>query len=163
MLSAEQQKAIEDSLWVVNTVLKELGLQNNEDLRQEANLYLCKRIGNFDPARKTKWTTYAYKITTRYVKTIERRQSEKARHYLDFSSFADNTDDLVVAQQSMVAVPSHCLILKDCTDEEKRIIQLKLKGYKNYEIGQIQGQSSRHIGEKLKIIREKLLKSVKNS
>ena len=36
MLSDEQRETIENSLWVVNTALKNQGLSSDEDLRQSA-------------------------------------------------------------------------------------------------------------------------------
>ena len=39
MLNDEQRKTLEQSLWVVNTVIKELGLQLDDDMRSQASLY----------------------------------------------------------------------------------------------------------------------------
>ena len=114
MLSAEQQKIIEESLWVVNDVLKDLGLQGNEDLRQEANLYLCRCLERFNPSYNTKWTTYAYKNILMFVKLLNRRQATKQARCIDFTSYADNMDDLVIAKPQQVL---DITILKKCRTE----------------------------------------------
>ena len=60
-LTNEQQKQIENSLWVVNTVLKKQGIDYNEDMRQSAIMYMCECLLRYDPDKGVKWTTYAYK------------------------------------------------------------------------------------------------------
>lgn len=158
MLSAEQQQIIQDSVKIVNTVLKRMGIKRNEDLRQEAILHLCKRIDNFDPKRNTKWSTYAYKITETHLKTILGRQSEKDRHFTNLSSCVDNPDDFVVAKGVPLETALY-RILETCTDEEKEIVRLRVKGYKIREIGEMYGQHRHYISKKLRNIKEKLLKN----
>lgn len=156
MLSAEQQKTIEESLWVVNKVLKDLGLQGNEDLRQEGNLWLCKFIANYKPERKTKWTTYAYKAVSRYIKTIQGRQAEKSYHFINFGDFATNADNLMVGATTLpITATTVQRVLDFCTPEEQQIVLLKCQGYKVYEISKIQGKNRSYIAEKLKEIRQK--------
>ena len=59
-LTDEQRKRVEQSAWIVNSVLKEQQLSYDEDLRQEGLLWLCKCAQRFDPTRGVKWSTYAY-------------------------------------------------------------------------------------------------------
>lgn len=156
MLSAEQQKIIasEDSIKLVNSVLRKLGRRGDEDLRQSALCYLCECIKRFDPNKKTKWTTYAYKNIFMFLK----RNSQKPNMTIDFTSFADNTSDYIVARPiySQVTLGTLRGLLKDCTVEEQQIVFLKYKGYKTYEIGEIRHQSPRYIARKLKEIRVKI-------
>lgn len=154
MLSAEQQKTIQESLWVVNTVLKDLGLQQDEDLRQDANLYLCRCLERFNPSHNVKWTTYAYKNILMFVK----RKSQITIPTIDFTSFADNTSDYIVARPTCPQITFGMLrgLLKNCTAEECQIVFLKYKGYKTYEIGEIRHQTPRYIAKKLKEIRNKI-------
>ena len=160
MLSAEQQKTIEESLWVVNDVLKNLGLQGDEDLRQEANLYLCRCLERFNPSYNTKWTTYAYKNIFMFVKLCNRRQAPKQAQCIDFTSYADNMDDIVIARPQGVL---DMAILKKCTPEEKDILRLRYLGYKVQEIGKMYGCSRQYVSQKLKEIRRKVIKLLKNS
>lgn len=155
MLSAEQQKTIEESLWVVNDVLKDLGLQGNEDLRQEANLYLCRCLERFNPSYNTKWTTYAYKNILMFVKLLNKRQATKQARCIDFTSYADNMDDLVIAKPQQVL---DITILKKCTPEEKDILRLRYLGYRLQEIGAMYGCSRQYVSQKLAEIRQKICK-----
>ena len=158
MLSAEQQKIVtsEDSLKLVNSILKKLGIKNDEDLRQDAMYYLCKCIVRFDPNKGTKWTTYAYKNVMMYVKSIKKRQLQKQVHSIDFTSFADNTADLVVSKSH----PKVSLtFLNQCDAEERNILRLRYLGYKVHEIGTMYGCSRQYVSQRLKEIREKLLKN----
>lgn len=158
MLSAEQQKIVssEDSLKLVNSILKKLGIRNDEDLRQDAMYYLCKCISRFDPEQGTKWTTYAYKNVMMYVKSTKKRQMQKQIHSIDFTSFADNTADLVISrQQPKVSLT----FLNQCNAEERNILRLRYLGYKVHEIGAMYGCSRQYVSQRLKEIREKLLKN----
>lgn len=154
----DEQSAIEN-IRLVREIMERLGLKGDEDLEQDTLLYLYKRRGNYDPNRNTKWSTYAWKVAETYLKTMNARKVEKARHYLDFTSFAENANDFVVAPQENSIAPMLNRMMRNCTEYEKRIIKLRLQGYKLYEIGAMQGQSRKDISNQLKIIREKVLKN----
>ena len=77
MLNDEQRKTLEQSLWVVNTVIKELGLQLDDDMRSQASLYMCKCIERYDPKFGVKWSTYAYKSLYLYIKTRHAKEMVK--------------------------------------------------------------------------------------
>lgn len=158
MLSAEQQEIVasEDSLKLVNSILKKLGIKNDEDLRQDAMYYLCKCIVRFDPEQGTKWTTYAYKNIMMYVKSTRKRQMQKQLHSIDFTSFADNTEDLVVSRPRPKV---NLAFLNQCNAEERNILRLRYLGYKVHEIGAMYGCSRQYVSQRLKEIREKLLKN----
>lgn len=155
MLSAEQQQIIENSLGIVNDVLRKLGLQGDEDLRQEANLCLCRCIERYDPSRNTKWITYAYKNILMFVKLANRQKIFKQSRSIDFTSYADNIDDLVASSPRQ---RPNMAILKNCTAEERDIIRLRYLGYKMHEIGDMYGRSRQYVTQKLKEIRQKICK-----
>ena len=98
MLSDEQRDTIEDSVWVVNTVLKKQGLENDEDMRQSALLYMCKCIQRFDPSKNIKWTTFAYKNIYLFVKRNFKKQQEKSIPTVSENMFylADKEDDIEI-------------------------------------------------------------------
>lgn len=154
----DEQSAIEN-IRLVRKIMEQLGLKGDEDLEQDTLLYLYKRRGNYNPSRNTKWSTYAWKVAETYLKTMNARKVEKERHYLDFTSFAENASDLAVAPQENSIAPMFNHLMKNCTEHEKQIIRLRLQGYKLYEIGAMQGQSRKDISNQLKIIREKVLKN----
>ena len=61
----------------INTALKKQGLQENEDLRQSAILYMCKCLERFDPTKNIKWTTFAYKNIYLYIKREHNKEAAK--------------------------------------------------------------------------------------
>lgn len=153
MLSAEQQSIIENSLWVVNTALKNQGLSADEDLRQSAILYMCGCLERFDANRKAKWTTFAYRNVYLYIKRthaqeVKKRDKEIHDDVLYLSQASDDpTSDFRGSDIDFI---------KDyCSPEEKQIINLKLQGYKNAEISKQMGCSVSRISRSMKSIKLK--------
>lgn len=157
MLSKEQQSIIEDSIWVVNTALKNQGLElspKTEDLRQSAILYMCKCLERFDPTRNIKWSTYAYKNVYLYIKRQNKREIRCRQHEIEdediyktleeYEAETDNQARLIIDK-----------ISQKCTPRERELLDLKLKGYKGREIGVIMGISISRISLYMKSIKEK--------
>lgn len=155
-LTEEQQKIIEDSIWVVNTALKKQGLSYNEDLRQSALLYLCNCIKRFDPSMNTMWTTFAYKNIYFYIKRLRAKEKEKEcmvfakeieemENYFEYNNINENGDNKLKLLK----------IKTFCNDDEKEIINLKLKGYNGKEIANIMGCSVLKVNVCMKKIKEK--------
>lgn len=158
MLSLEQQNIIENSIWVVNTALKRQGLQADEDLRQSAILYLCKCIERFDPTKKIKWTTYAYKNIFLYIKRTHGKENKKSSMFVD--------DDIMDLQEPQNLPIDDRELFNDskymveqikavCSPEERQIIEFKLQGYKVIEIGALMGCSASKVNGCMQSIREK--------
>lgn len=129
-LTAIQQKEIEDSVWVVNTALKRQGLSCNEDLRQSAILYMCECLLRYDPTKGIKWTTFAYKNVYLFIKRTHKKENKRTQYECDCD------DDLMLIggqqnQQNTFIVEN---IMDLCTPNEKKILMLKLQGYKYGEI-----------------------------
>ena len=129
-LTAIQQKEIEDSEWVVNTALKRQGLSCNEDLRQSAILYMCECLLRYDPTKGIKWTTFAYKNVYLFIKRTHKKENKRTQYECDCD------DDLMFIggqqnQQNTFIVEN---IMDLCTPNEKKILMLKLQGYKYGEI-----------------------------
>ena len=129
-LTAIQQKEIEDSEWVVNTALKRQGLSCNEDLRQSAILYMCECLLRYDPTKGIKWTTFAYKNVYLFIKRTHKKEHKRTQYECDCD------DDLMLIggqqnQQNTFIVEN---IMDLCTPNEKKILMLKLQGYKYGEI-----------------------------
>ena len=129
-LTATQQKEIEDSEWVVNTALKRQGLSCNEDLRQSAILYMCECLLRYDPTKGIKWTTFAYKNVYLFIKRTHKKENKRTQYECDCD------DDLMLIggqqnQQNTFIIEN---IMDLCTPNEKKILMLKLQGYKYGEI-----------------------------
>lgn len=137
MLSEEQKQMVEDSLWVVNAVLKKQGLQRNEDIRQDAILYMCQCVQRYVPSKNIKWTTYAYKNIELFVKRFSKKQKQKE---IPKESFGEEKviSAIVTRQYNDYAISeSRCSINEIntvCSDVERQIINLKVKGYTEKEI-----------------------------
>ena len=139
MLSKEQQDIIENSIWVVNTALKKQGLQADCDLRQSAILYMCRCLQRFDPNRGIKWTTYAYKNVFLYIKRQHKKEIERNSHLIN-EDFFDLEPTVYENEQEIEFNFARCRlekIMNVCTIEEKKILKLKMNGYKCKEISKI--------------------------
>lgn len=152
-LTANQQSIIENSLWVVNTALKRQGLSCNEDLRQQAILYMCKCLQRYDQEKNIKWTTYAYKNVYLYIKRMHLKESYK-------QSFERGEDLMIIGEKIAPIEPTFDEfttedILAVCSPIEREILCLKLSGYKYEEIGIILKCSVSKIKRDMQNIREK--------
>lgn len=132
MLSREQQDIIENSIWVVNTALKRQNQSRNEDLRQSAILYMCECLLRFDDKIGIKWTTYAYKNVLLYVKRAKMRENRRIQRECDDEEYITQCEPIAERQDDNEYLLSE--IAKVCTPNEKRILELKLQGYKHEEI-----------------------------
>lgn len=153
MLSKEQQQTIENSIWVVNTVLKRQGLQGDKDLRQTAILYMCKCLERFDPNKDIKWTTYAYKSVFLFV----RRTYLKEKKRLTMIVEADVCDIDKSIKHPTNADDNNLLadIRAVCTPEENNVLDLKLKGYKVAEISALMNCSTSKVNACMQSIKGK--------
>ena len=137
MLTKEQQDVIENSLWIVNTALKKQGLQNDEDLRQSAILYMCTCIERFDPSKNVEWSTFAYKNVYLYLKRFNKKERQNVERILleDNLFYLSDQNESPKIKDFDNSVDKLEALKNFCTIEERRCIDLKLAGYKFSEIG----------------------------
>lgn len=158
MLSLEEKNIIEDSTWIVNTVLKRQGLQCDDDIRQSAYLYMCKCIKKYDPTLQIKWTTYAYKSVYLYVKKVHAREIKKATAITD-EDISDIKDLVLCNKQGISPVPNAKYVLDEimtlCTPRERKLLELKMQGYKRQEIALIMNCDVEKIGLMMRTIKKK--------
>lgn len=153
MLSQEQQKMVQDNLWVVNTALQKQGLQREEDLKQDAFLYMCKCALRFDSNKGVKFTTYAYRNVYLYVKRTHAKNCKNKARIID-----DDVFDLVEKphdEPNKKALDELDDFNDFCEDDEIEILELKRKGFKTAEISQKMGISKTMIAKKMRNIRDK--------
>lgn len=158
MLSDEQRKIIEDSLWVVNTALKKQHLQYDDDMRQSAILYMCKCIERFDPSKNIKWTTYAYKNVYLFIKRTHKKQQERLFYEVD--DYDTNIKEMVYTEKYNEYTRdeqtySVAMIKSICTEEEKKIVDLRVEGYSRAEIGKILKCDKNHMSKCIALIKVK--------
>ena len=164
MLSLEQQSIIENSLWVVNTALKKQGLQKDEDLRQSAILYMCECLERFDNSKNVAWTTFAYKNVYLYIKRTANKQKVKNAAIIGCDIFDVPEAVATPLKENLEKETNDDLVNKiksKCTKDEIKVIELKLQGYKGFEISKIMGWSTRKTNIFIKSIKEKAAR-VKN-
>ena len=157
MLSLEQQRTIENSIWVVNTALKQQGLQAHEDLRQSATLYMCKCLERFDPTKNIKWSTYAYKSVSLFIRRTHGKEMKKNSMIVNDDVTALN---LPIEQPNVFDEHKYRVnsIKRHCTPEECQIIELKLQGYKAFEISALMNCSTSKVNACMQSIKEKARK-----
>jgi len=82
-LTTEQQELVQNGSWVVSTVLKRFKRQRDDDLRQDAQLFMCKLVTTWDESKGRKWTSYAYQRLYFFVlHTLQRENKGRARELL---------------------------------------------------------------------------------
>lgn len=138
MLNEEQKKIIEESMWVINAVLKAYNLSHDEDMRQSAILYMCECIERFDPS-KAKFTTYAFKNISLFV-----RRKKKNAPTIEVCDKSTEAPDISVKA-----------FYETLTDEEAELLRYKYIGYQRREILQKMTLSPKRYTTILKAIKEK--------
>ena len=146
MLTPKQQKIIEDSEWVINSVLNKLGRYGDEDLKQNGWLYMCQCIMRFDENRGVKWTTFAYKNIFLYLKRICAEEKKNLCEEL--------IEEIECEEEPEVPLQLKCLY-EICTDDERRYLDLKVAGYKNEEIKVLAKWGKRKLYKYIRQIKEK--------
>lgn len=165
MLSAEQQKLINDSLWIVNTVLKKFNLQRDEDMRQEAIVYLCSCVERFDQNRNVKWSTYAYSNIYWFIARRKQEEQEHVKNTMHLSALPDDMGDNLQSATRKINIDTVQLLSEVatlCTPTEKHILYLKYKGYTTPEIAQIGNLTVAHTSYILTKIRKKINNVINN-
>lgn len=157
-LTSEQQKTILNSMWVVNTVLKELGESGNQDLKQFAVLSLCECLNNFDASKGTKWTTYAYS-TLLYKLKRERQRELKHNVCVNIDNFytlsTETDEEQVYAKETVNKI-------KDlCNDRELLIVELTMQGYSRKAISKQLGVSHTTIDKAWHNLKAKIIAKIK--
>lgn len=158
MLSLEQQKTIENSIWVVNTALKRQGLQSNEDLRQSAILYMCKCLERFDPNKNIKWSTFAYKNVFLFIKRTHNKERRKNCVILGEDIFDLREPLKQPLEEPQVLNQNKCMldnVKSICSAEERQILDFKLQGYTAFEISVLVKCSTSRINSCIQSIKNK--------
>jgi RNA polymerase sigma factor (sigma-70 family) len=123
MLNDIQRDLIKNNLWVVNTAIKRLNLQGNEDYCQMGKLYLCQCTERFNEAKGVKFTTYAYKNVYLYLKRIRAKEISENNLYTDI--------DVDIAGANVVEVVQTCTTISKLplNKTQKQILRMKANGY----------------------------------
>lgn len=157
-MTDEQRKRVADSLWVVNTALKEQGLGRDKDLKQDALLWLCKCAQRFDATRGVKWTTYAYLSVYLRIKRLNdnaRRKEALERQYEANAPTSDNEDE-------HFARVEYQRIYSKCSEREKTVLDLRYAGYTWNEVSERLNCTHKKAREIWDSIREKAKEIVRN-
>ena len=143
-MTPQQQQTIIDSEWIVNTALKRQGIIS-EDLKQDALLYMCKLVDRFDASFGVKWETYAYKNIYLYLKRQKLRQIKVNSRYCN---------EIIIGR---VCEPNweYIGLKMICDEKESELLDLKLKGYTNFEAQKIMKVSEKKVTELNRRIKEK--------
>ena len=153
-MNDEQRQIVENSAWIVNTVLQRQGLAYDEDLRQEAYLHLCKCVVRFDESRGIKWDTYAYSSLFLHIKKINgRKWRDSKRDEMLRKNLGSKTDFPLDACLAIVAVDR---ILNSCTDSECLLLECMYNEMRYDEIAKALRCTVRDVSKRWKVLREKL-------
>jgi RNA polymerase sigma factor (sigma-70 family) len=160
VLSKNEQEIVTKSLWVVNTAFKKLGLpiKENEDLRQDAILYMCKCVQRYDKLKDTKIETYLFKNIYLYIKRQYYKEKRKQIMIKDIDIASLSTSLKEPPQATKDQNESKYLIKQIkaiLTPFESLIIDYKLKGYTCPEISKLTKKSVHIINNHVKKIKSK--------
>ena len=157
-LTGEQQRIIEDSLWIVGAVGKRLRVKD-EDVKSEAVLYLIRCLDRFDPSKGVKWETYAYKNVYLYMSRTLKLRQVKDRRTVEVEEFictpaADNVEEEVMRRLSVEAV------FAALKPKERDIAFLIAQGYSFSVIAEMRGCSHQAVSCMWKRIKKKIQEQV---
>lgn len=155
-MTDEQRKLVTDSLWVVNTALKEQGVGKDKDLKQDALLWLCQCAQRFDASRGVKWTTYAYSsvfLRIKRLRDISEHKAEMRKRY-EHRVCATIEDD-EKSDGNYDAHIEYRRIYEKCDEREKIVLDLRYAGYTWEETAKRLGLSYKQVHSVWDKIREK--------
>ena len=133
MISEQDKQIIEDSLWIVDTVLKKQNIKS-EDIRQSAILYLLKVYERFDANFGVKWSTYAYKNIYLYVKRKNAKELFQDSKMISFDAvyLTVQKEDRILSKLTQQELCKR--LLMECSEIEKKILILYMNKYNFIEI-----------------------------
>lgn len=143
-LTTEQQRLVENGSWVVNAVLKQLGLQDNDELRGNAYYYLCKCATRYDATKGVKWSTYAYKSVYLFVTRENAKEHEYQSHLVD-DSILEETPTETDIESRVNATTTLNRLRRLLTKGELRVLELKLKDLPTKDIAEQLGYSTEYV------------------
>jgi len=158
MLTEEQQKIIENSLWVVNDALKKLNLQHNNDLRQDMILYMCKCLERYDTAKGVKWETYAYRSVYLRIKWLQIVKYKKSFYSQGVTLCDDSALDLLERPtESEVELEEYIdRINRECNEHELLLIRFVSQGFTHQQIADKLGYSCTKVNKEIGELRKKM-------
>lgn len=156
MLTEEQQKIIENSLWVVNDALKKLNLQHDNDLRQDMILYMCKCLERFDATKGAKWETYAYKNIYFRIKRLRQLRYNKTNNVVLI--YEETALDLLERPtESEVELEEYIdRINRECNEHELLLIRYVSQGFTHQQIADKLGYSCTKVNKEIGDLRKKM-------
>jgi RNA polymerase sigma factor (sigma-70 family) len=156
-LTDKEREMVERAFWVVNTILKTHNQQHNEDLRSEANFYLCRCAKRYRNDCGAKWETFAYSNLDLWVRR-EIRKSYKSKKSLPLNSpcLADKGDSQLQTLMRVEELTDLKEMCKCLNEREKTILRLKFYQYSNVEIKEELGISTTVIKRYFKKLKEKI-------
>ena len=139
----------------------------SEDLVQEAMIGLHEACQSYDEDMGVKFSTYAYQIIKRHVSKAYRNLMDVYKNetysYSKFikddysslmtTSYVSDNPITYVAQKNMYE--EYLQKIENLPDEDRRIIELRLRNYSYKEIAEIMGISCKQVDNKLSRIRRK--------
>lgn len=157
MLTKEQQKIIEGSLWVVNDALMKLNLQHDNDLRQEMILYMCKCLERYDKSRGIKWETYAYRSVFLRIKWLQIVKYKKS-FYTQGVVLCDETmlDFLEQPKDNEQMADYIDRINRECNEHELTLIRYVVQGFTHQQIANKLGYSCTKVNKEIGELRKKM-------
>lgn len=154
-LNESQKKTVQNSLWIIHTVLKELNVKGNADLKQIGWLALCKAVLKFDKNKGTQWNTYAYTCVYRLVCREINYSYRTHKTEVSIENFYSIQEEQLDNEQQIENKVRVKNLLSSCSEKEKTILQLLMQGYTQKDIGNKIGLCAGSIKKIIKRIRER--------
>lgn len=153
MLTESEKEIVLNSLWVVNSVLKELGESSNQDLRQFGIMYMCQCLKRYDSSKGCKWTSFAYNSLMFKVKQKRDKEYNRHKNLVSDTELYSLSSPFDEDRANAVAVLNQ--IKELLTDKELTVVEQKLKGYSLTDIAKQMGISRTYIGKLWRSIKDK--------
>ena len=136
-----------------------------KDLYQEMLIQMWKSLPNFKGDSKVSTWIFRVALNTAltHQKKLKRNQRTSSIENLGFKLESDGMAGVEMMEQKEAKIELLYKCINLLKRDERAIILLNLEGKKYEEIGEIIGLTTSHVGVKIKRIKERLLKLLKEN
>lgn len=149
-MSAEE--LLNNNIWVLNTVLQKLGLEKDEDMRQEGLIciWLCAR--KYKPESGVKFSTYAYKSAYFHILKLKQKEIERQKQIVS----ADKIFSLADKEKTPAEIYQIKAIVNSLSGKTKQCAIYLSQGYSKAEIKSRLNLSTKSLNTIINSIRRKI-------
>lgn len=161
-----KEQVVLGNIGLVGMVLKRLNLNmQDEDLFSAGIIGLVKSVNSYDLDKGFKFSTYAPRVIRNEILMSLRKKTVPVAFSLDESFFMDDEDSVPYSEmiaddkdfvEEILFQHSIASNLMGLSDRERRIIEMRIRGNKQREIGEVLGISQRRVSKIINKLRAQI-------